>query len=292
MSKTEKTCIAFAAFAFAAVSVVAATPSERYVAEARRLYPTADYVACTNSVVKSYAKPAAWEKTHAGETGLNWIVVRDLYNVRDLGGWNGLKTGAAYRGSQLFRNKTGKVSVETKTKLSELGIRTDLDLRLKDEEKDVSWTLPDAVPSIRRVNVYVTPYTGAFFDNGTNAWRQILKVFTDDRNYPIYFHCKVGADRTGTLAFLLAGLCGASETDLAIDYELTSFSGIGAFRLRYGTPASQFGKNVFREMLDAVKALPGAELKDRFAAFVKTLGLTDADIAVIRRHFAPDSSIR
>ncbi|MBR4821988.1 MAG: tyrosine-protein phosphatase, partial [Bacteroidales bacterium] len=37
---------------------------------------------------------------------------------------------------------------------------------------------------------------------------------------PVYFHCIYGADRTGTLAFLLESLLGVGENELAKDYEL------------------------------------------------------------------------
>ena len=41
---------------------------------------------------------------------------------------------------------------------------------------------------------------------------------------PVYFHCAAGRDRTGTLAILLLGTLGVSESDMAKDYELTYFS--------------------------------------------------------------------
>ena len=41
----------------------------------------------------------------------------------------------------------------------------------------------------------------------------------------VYFHCAGGADRTGTLAFLIEALLGVSESDLSKDYELTTFDG-------------------------------------------------------------------
>ena len=43
-------------------------------------------------------------------------------------------------------------------------------------------------------------------------------------NKPVYFHCAAGRDRTGTLAVLLEGALGVSESDIAKDYELTYFS--------------------------------------------------------------------
>ena len=39
-----------------------------------------------------------------------------------------------------------------------------------------------------------------------------------------YYHCYGGADRTGTIGFLLGALLGMSYTDLVIDFELTSYS--------------------------------------------------------------------
>ena len=41
---------------------------------------------------------------------------------------------------------------------------------------------------------------------------------------PVYFHCAAGRDRTATLAVLLEGALGVSESDMAKDYELTYFS--------------------------------------------------------------------
>ena len=43
-------------------------------------------------------------------------------------------------------------------------------------------------------------------------------------NKPVYFHCAAGRDRTATLAVLLEGALGVSESDMAKDYELTYFS--------------------------------------------------------------------
>ena len=60
-----------------------------------------------------------------------------------------------------------------------------------------------------------------------NAMRRSLKgifeVLADESNYPVYIHCNAGADRTGTVAFLINGLLGVSEADLIRDFELTSF---------------------------------------------------------------------
>ena len=41
---------------------------------------------------------------------------------------------------------------------------------------------------------------------------------------PVYYHCYGGADRTGTIGFMLGAILGMSYSDLIIDYESTTFS--------------------------------------------------------------------
>ncbi|MBO7515848.1 MAG: serine hydroxymethyltransferase, partial [Lachnospiraceae bacterium] len=45
---------------------------------------------------------------------------------------------------------------------------------------------------------------------------------------PVYYHCQNGADRTGTMGFLIVALLGMGESDLAKDYELTTFCEVDA----------------------------------------------------------------
>ena len=43
-------------------------------------------------------------------------------------------------------------------------------------------------------------------------------------NKPVYFHCSLGRDRTGTLAIVLLGVLGVREGDISKEYELTYFA--------------------------------------------------------------------
>ena len=42
----------------------------------------------------------------------------------------------------------------------------------------------------------------------------------------IFFHCTIGTDRTGTIAYFLEGLLGVSEEDRLRDYEMSYFYGL------------------------------------------------------------------
>jgi protein-tyrosine phosphatase len=46
-------------------------------------------------------------------------------------------------------------------------------------------------------------------------------------NKPVYFHCSLGRDRTGTMQVLIMGVLGVREGDISKEYELTYFAPIG-----------------------------------------------------------------
>ena len=58
------------------------------------------------------------------------------------------------------------------------------------------------------------------------------RVVNGNDDYALYFHCRIGADRTGTLAYILEGLLGVPTEYRYQDYELTVFFGLRE-RTRY-----------------------------------------------------------
>jgi hypothetical protein len=63
-------------------------------------------------------------------------------------------------------------------------------------------------------------------DNYTLAREAVASAMADlAAGESIYIHCSHGADRTGTLAYLLEGLLGVSTEDRYEDYELTTLAG-------------------------------------------------------------------
>ena len=148
----------------------------------------------------------------------------NVRNGRDLGGWKGLdgKTLAyhkLYRGGRIdgkYCNSTGIAEM-----LAE-GIKAEVDLREDDDKEDSS-------PLGSGIAFYAPG-----FDSGYNHMVRDNQPKTRDtfmwvvarlrEGKPVYFHCAAGRDRTATLAVLLEGALGVSESDMAKDYELTYFS--------------------------------------------------------------------
>ena len=68
-----------------------------------------------------------------------------------------------------------------------------------------------------------------------------MQDVVDGKN--IFFHCRIGADRTGTMAYILEGLLGVPEEERLQDYELTVFSGLINRHRYYATdPTSSVSK--------------------------------------------------
>ena len=260
------------------------SPSTRFVEAARAAYATPAFAAYTNTVVNLFVGSPTnmFDFPRDGDV-VRWIRVPGARNVRDIGGWTGLREGRVYRGTEL--NKVGSHKLQIgdegrKILLEGLGIRTDLDFRAPTAASRGECVTQSALgPSVRLVDAPIRPYMRMFAQ--TNKYAAVMRVFADERNYPVYMHCYGGADRTGTVAFILEGLCGVSEADIAIDYELTSFAIFG-LRTR-----SNRGTAKFADIVAHIKTYPGATLADKFAAYARgTLGLTDDEIAAIRRNLA------
>ena len=145
-------------------------------------------------------------------------------NARDLGGWKGLggKTLAfrkLYRGGAIHGSRTNSTG---KAEFRAQGIRAELDLR---EASDVPSKSPMGDDIAFFAPGFDSGYNHMIRDNKPKVKETFCFVVQCLReNKPVYFHCSAGRDRTGTLAVLLEGALGVSESDMAKDYELTYFA--------------------------------------------------------------------
>ena len=112
-------------------------------------------------------------------------------------------------------------------------------------------------------------------------WQAYLRCVIDAVTHrePVYFHCTAGADRTGTLACVLEGILGMSQSDIDKDYELTCFySGTGT-----DSDARRRNENDWTGLINAINAVPGDSFRDKCVHFaVGTCGMSMADINAFR----------
>ena len=106
-----------------------------------------------------------------------------------------------------------------------------------------------------------------------NVLKDIINTLKSGKS--VYFHCHIGADRTGYMAMLIEGLLGVSEKDCSIDYELTSFSDAAGQRFRNGEPVWY----TFRDGIAYLRALPGDTFQNKIENYlVNTVGISQEDI--------------
>lgn len=214
------------------------------------------------------------------DLGPRVMKIDGIHNVRDLGGYvtpeGRTVQGIIYRGGALspesYYPNVGLTDAGKAYMKDTLKIKTDFDLRNAAQNNGLT----------------TSPLTGATlgyynadgYDTGIankETYRKIFAALSDENRYPVYLHCTGGADRTGTVSFLLNALLGVSETDLVKDYEYTSFSIYGERNSKGGEPAYRFA-----ELVAAIKAYSGETLAEKTEKYLLSAGVTETQIYNIR----------
>ena len=213
---------------------------------------------------------------------LRWIRTRnnsaEAWNVRDLGGW--ACDGGTVKYGLLIRG--GRISAADRAVLVEqLGVQHEIDLRGKEGRDPSDGDVATESPLGGDVWFTIADKSATYALTPVETWQLYLRCVFDAVTHrePVYFHCTAGADRTGTLACVLEGLLGLSQSDIDKDYELTCFySGTGTDAL-----ARRRNESEWKRLINAINAVPGETFRDKCVHFaVGTCGMTMADINAFR----------
>ncbi|MBQ8657699.1 MAG: tyrosine-protein phosphatase [Clostridia bacterium] len=222
-------------------------------------------------------------------------------NVRDVGGWSTndgkkIKYGMIYRGTYLNQRSGDNDPI----KLREygryimkncLGIKTEVDLRTSGKD-DVDSNAVEKTPQTVNMISPKYPYYKLTLLQYDDLWIPVyqetcetsLKAFfallADETQYPMYVHCNQGADRTGTLFYLLEGLLGVSYEDAVRDFELTSFS-ISGLRLR-DEEQPVFGNHVRWGIMHKKIMTYGETYQSAVEAYLLSIGVSSEQIKKIK----------
>lgn len=169
------------------------------------------------------------------------LYVSGITNVRDLGGYTTL-SGDTVRQGRIIRcgklhNSDGsrKISAKGIAEMRDnLGVKSEIELR-KASNNEYGGVAASVLGA--DVNYFLLPMDyngnmieGDFTEDNIGSLRGVFEVLSKEENYPVIFHCAIGTDRTGMVAYCIEALLGMSETDIIRDYLFSNFGNIGGSR--------------------------------------------------------------
>lgn len=211
-------------------------------------------------------------------------------NVRDMGGYPSylggkIKQGLIYRGGRLTSNSTSRpqaclTNEGYRTMTEVLKLKSEIDLRydkpLEGETEPENANMSDSFfPNVRYYPCPIDWHWESLMDDAANAIKDAFTVFGDPNNYPVYFHCSIGTDRTGLIAYLLGALLGMSNNDLYRDYLFSNFGNIGSSRTDWAP------RHVYYERL---QQYDGKNLSEKAKSYLLSIGVDKTRIKTIQEN--------
>lgn len=219
------------------------------------------------------------DEIRTADHGPRVMNVDGVKNVRDLGGYDvsdnkRVKQGLIYRCARLNESDTDKVVIEVtdqgkKTMVEDMGIKTEIDLRVFDNNETGTITSSPLGDTVKYYN-FPMSYEIDFYLYSKDKVADVFRLMADESNYPMIFHCNIGTDRTGMIAYILESLLGVSKEDRYNDYLWSNFADIGGNRAITGITKSSYYKDMQKQ--------EGETDSEKAYNLLLSLGLTEQEI--------------
>ena len=212
------------------------------------------------------------------------VAPRNLYvdgvtNCRDLGGWKidkktRVKQGLIYRTAKYNDDESTDLLITEKgidTLKNTLGVKTEIDFRATSNNENGGITTSPLGDGVIYIS-YPMASSGNVLTLNKTKLKGLFDIFGDENNYPIAFHCSIGTDRTGLVAFLINALLGVAEQDLYRDYLFSNFGFIHGVRT----------SNTIKTYIETLDLSSGKNLSEKVANYLTSAGVASSTLNKIK----------
>lgn len=205
------------------------------------------------------------------------LAIGGMTNCRDMGG-RVLEDGGKMKQGLIYR--TSGYKYDYSTTITEEGKKEMLQhLKVKTEVNVADGTNYNLKLSGTTVKDFKMDYSGGshHFSRNAESVKNFFNLLGDSNNYPVYFHCRIGTDRTGLCAILLSGLLGVSLNEIYQDYLFSNFGKIGEKRY-IGTKA---GADNIQNYISDIQNMSGKTFKNKVYNMLLSIGVSKTTLDTV-----------
>ena len=202
------------------------------------------------------------------------LTIGGMTNCRDMGG-RVTEDGGVVKQGLVYR--TSGYKYDYSTTITSDGITEMLDhLKVKTEVNVADGTNYNLNLSGTTVKDFKMDYSGGshHFSRNTESVKNFFNLLANESNYPVFFHCRIGTDRTGLCAILLSGLLGVSLNEIYQDYLFSNFGNIQ--EKRYIGPKA--GADNIQNYINDIQSFAGITFKNKVYNVLLSIGLSKATL--------------
>ena len=223
---------------------------------------------------------SAIQKYKVDESYPRNLKIDGMTNCRDMGGGRQLEDGGYIKQGLLYRTSStngwgnGRAKVpDTITNdgkeelLTHLGCKTEINVNNGGNTNYIN------IDNFVIANMWYDGGKHHLYRNAEPV-KEVFHALANPENYPIFYHCRIGTDRTGLCAILISGLLGVSENEIYQDYLFSNFGNIQEKRY-IGDKA---GRDNILNYINDLKAFPGEKFQNKIYNYLLSIGVPAAEL--------------
>ena len=208
------------------------------------------------------------------------LKIDGMTNCRDMGGGRTLEDGGKIKQGLIYRTSStngwgnGRAKVpDTITNdgkeelLNRLGVKTEINVNNGGNNNYIG------VQNFVTANMWYDSGKHHLYRN-SEPIKEVFHALADENNYPVFYHCRIGTDRTGLCAILISGLLGVSENEIYQDYLFSNFGNIQEKRY-IGEKA---GRDNILNYVNDLKAFPGEKFQNKVYNYLLSIGVPASEL--------------